>query len=529
MTKALFKKQMMEVFSWLYKDKKTGKHRHVTGIIAYALLYLVLFGFVGVVFGFVAKTLCSPLTNANMGWLYWCLMGIIAVFMGVFGSVFNTYNSLYLAKDNDLLLSMPIPVSRILLVRLSGVYAMGLLYELIVMIPALLIRFITAPITFFGVINSLLVTLVLSILILALSVVLGWVVAIFITKVKNKNLITVFVSLAFIAGYYYVYGKAYSMLQNIVTNAELYGQKLRNVLNPIYHMGLAAEGNIMSMLIFTAVIGLLFMITWFGISKSFLKLATVNNGASKAIYKEKSIRSGSVDSALLKKELRRFTGSATYMLNCGLGIIFMPILAFLLVWKADTVCQIFSMISEDSLPLLAICAVCFATSMNYMTAPSVSLEGKNLWIVQSFPISGKQVLLSKLKMHLILTLVPAIVPIIAVESVIRPDLIYAIMLPVITFLFVLFMAIIGLICNLKMPNLHWSNEVIPIKQSAPVMIVLFGGWIVVAAVGVIGVLLQDFISPAIFLVCISILFIVADGVLFHWIMNKGAWIFERLQ
>ena len=49
------------------------------------------------------------------------------------------------AKDNDLLLAMPIPTSMILLIRLSGIYAMGLLYELIVMIPMVLIWFGNAP------------------------------------------------------------------------------------------------------------------------------------------------------------------------------------------------------------------------------------------------------------------------------------------------------------------------------------------------------------------------------------------------
>ena len=74
-------------------------------------------------------------------------MGLLALFMGVFGSVFNTYASLYQAKDNDLLLSMPIPSGKILLVRLSGVYAMGLMYEVSVMIPTLVVWFMTAPVT----------------------------------------------------------------------------------------------------------------------------------------------------------------------------------------------------------------------------------------------------------------------------------------------------------------------------------------------------------------------------------------------
>ena len=84
----------MEVFSWLYQDKKSGKHRTVKGIAFWAALYLILFGFLGVMFGFAAAILCRPMVVVNMGWLYWCLKGMIAIFFGVFGSVFNTYSSL---------------------------------------------------------------------------------------------------------------------------------------------------------------------------------------------------------------------------------------------------------------------------------------------------------------------------------------------------------------------------------------------------------------------------------------------------
>ena len=122
MIKALFKKQMLEVFSWVYFDRKNGKNRSKGGIIGYAALYLLLFGFLGVFFFQMAKTLCKPLSDAGFGWLYFALMGLIAVAMGVFGSVFNTYSSLYKAKDNDFLLSLPVPSGKILMIRLCGVY-----------------------------------------------------------------------------------------------------------------------------------------------------------------------------------------------------------------------------------------------------------------------------------------------------------------------------------------------------------------------------------------------------------------------
>ncbi|MGM9615131.1 MAG: hypothetical protein ACI3W7_06380 [Oscillospiraceae bacterium] len=529
MTKALFRKQMMEVFSWLYKDRKTGKLRSAGGIAGYVLLYLILFASLGAMFFFMAGMLCEPLTGAGMGWLYWCLMGLIAIFFGVFGSVFSTYSSLYQAKDNDLLLSMPVPASQILLCRLSGVYATGLMYELIVVVPTLIVWFLTVPFSVPGTICSLLIPLVLSVLILVLSAVLGWVVALIAGRLKHKNIVTVFVSLAFIAAYYYLYGRAYSMLQTLLVNAEAVGGRMKAAVYPLYHMGLAAEGSWLSMLIFTAIIGALFLIVYAVLSRSFLKLATGNRGAAKTAYKEQKSKVLSIGGALLQKELRRFLGSANYMLNCGLGTLFMPIAAVLLVWKAGQVQAFLSAVfTQDYIPLLAAGAVCILATMNDMTAPSVSLEGKNLWLVQSLPVSGRQALTAKLTLHLLLTLIPAIPLLSAVEWLIKPTPFFAVWIPVITILYVVLMAALGLVINLKMPNLNWTSEIVPIKQSLGVMIALFGGWAIIAALAGLYALLANVLSAEAYFVMAGGLLLAAGGLLLRWLFTKGAQIFSSL-
>lgn len=529
MTKALFKKQMMEVFSWIYKDKKSGKLRSLRGIVGYIILYLILFVFLGSIFFTAADMLCEPLTDMGMGWLYWCLMGLITLFLGVFGSVFNTYASLYQTKDNDLLLSMPIPPSEILAARLSGVYAMGLMYELIVIIPAMLVWFLNTSVSVSGVICVILIPLVLSILILTLSAILGWVVALIARNLKHKNIVIVFVSLAFIAAYYYVYGKAYSILQMILVNAEAVGDKMKTALYPLYHMGLAAEGNWLSMLIFAAIIGAMFAIVYIVLSRSFLKLATANRGTAKAEYKEQKSKLRSADSALVQKELRRFLGSANYMLNCGLGIIFMPIAAVLLIWKAESIMAFMSIdFLQKYIPLLAAGAICMMASFNDITAPSVSLEGKNLWLAQSLPISGKQALMAKLKLHLLLTLIPAIPLIIAVEFIVKPELVFAILIPIVVVLFVLLMASFGLAINLKMPNLNWTSEIVPIKQSMGVMLALFGGWAVIIALGGLYILLDDIFSVMMYFILVCVLLLILCCVLLRWILTRGERIFNTL-
>ena len=47
--------------------------------------------------------------------------------------------------------------------------------------------------------------------------------------------------------------------------------------------------------------------------------------------------------------------------------------------------------------------------MNLMAAPSVSLEGRTIWLVQSLPVRPWQVLRAKLQLQLVLTAVPALI------------------------------------------------------------------------------------------------------------------------
>lgn len=528
MTRALFKKQMLEVFVWLYKDHKTGKLRTKRGIIGYGLLYFVLFGVLGVIFGAMAEGMCEPLLLAERGWMYWCIMGLIGVLLGVFGSVFNTYSSLYQAKDNDLLLSLPVPVRSILLVRLSGVYVIGLMYELLVLLPAVLVWFVHAPLSAAGVIHVLLIPIVLSFFVLVLSAVVGWVVALVAGRLKHKSLVIVCISLVFIGAYYYAYAKLYGMMQELVMNAVLVSEDVKNALYPFYLMGRAAEGDVFSMLIFTAMVALLLAIVYAVLSRSFLKLATTNRGGARAVYKERTLRAGSVQSALLKKELRRFSGSANYMLNCGLGTLFMPIGAILLIWKADMLRTTFALFPQELVLLLVAAGCCGVAGFNDITSPSVSLEGKNLWIAQSLPVSPAQVLTAKLQMHLLLTLPAAAVLVAAAEWLICPQPAGALLLPVLVALYVTLTALSGLLLNLRMPNLTWSSEVVPIKQSASVMISLFGSWVLIAAAAGLYYLLHGWISSELYLMLVAVLLLAADLWLFHLMKTWGARTFAAL-
>ena len=148
MLKVLLKKQLSEVFKSYFYDAKKNRMRSKAAIAGWFIFFFVIMvGMMGGIFTFLSLSLCESLVQAGVGWLYFLIMGGVSVFLGAFGSVFNTYSGLYLAKDNDLLLSMPIPVRTIMAARLANVYLMGAMYSAVVLLPALIVYWIVAGIT----------------------------------------------------------------------------------------------------------------------------------------------------------------------------------------------------------------------------------------------------------------------------------------------------------------------------------------------------------------------------------------------
>ncbi len=526
----LFKKQLMESFSYLFIDTKQKRRREGGSLILSLVMFALLFVLIGAMFFGMAKMLCEPLCSVGFGWLYFTLMSLMGLVLSVVGSVFTTYASLYTPKDNDLLLAMPIPTRLVLLTRLFGVYAVGLVYELAVMVPAVIVWFIDGNPSAAGVIFSVLLPFVLSFFTLTLSCLLGYLVALISTRFKRKNLITVVLALAFMGAYMYVYSRIYELLMDVLTHAESIANGVKSVLYPFYQLGLAATGDGLAMLIFCAMVAGVFLAAYLMLAHNFLKLATTRTGSGRVSHKKRALTRGSMDAALFKKELRRFTGSTAYMLNCALGSVFMVIGGvFLLIKGTDLIAPLAPFVEKEPLLLIALAALFTIVATNDISAPSVSLEGKNLWLLQVMPVPAWRVLRAKLRLHLAITAPPAAFLTVCILIVLRPDVVWGLLISALVAAFLLLTAAFGLVMNLLFPNLDWTNEVVPIKQSMSVTVVLFGGWGMVAALGGLWYLTRKLLTPIVFSSLTLVLLILAVALLYLWLCKRGTRRFAALR
>lgn len=532
MLKVLLKKQMTEVFRGYFYNAKKNQMRSKGNIILMILLYAVLIvGVLGGMFTSLAIALCGGLIDAGAGWLYFSVMSGVAIALGAFGSVFSTFSSLYLPKDNDLLLSMPIPVRIIIISRLLNVYLLGAMYSAIVLIPTLIVYWITAGATVSNVLCGILLFLIITLIVMLLSCLLGWVVAKISVKLKNKSFITVLIALAFLGGYYFIYFKSQELIREMVANAAEYSENIKGSAYMLYLFGRIGEGDWAAAGIYTAIIAALLALTMFVLSKGFLKIATATGGTKKKQYREKTAKERSAFRALLGKEFLRFTSSPNYMLNCGLSILFIPAGGVALLIKGKELTEILDTVlaGRKGFSWILLCAALMLLAvMNDMAAPSVSLEGKSIWIPQSLPVETKTVLGAKASMQLILSGVPILFAGICAAVVVNGSIAEKLLICIVPVLFAVFMTLFDIVMGLKYPILDWSTDIVPIKQGGAVMAALFGGWGFVILFAAPYFLIGELVGLTLYLAIWAVVFAVASILLYRWVNTKGAEAFSRL-
>lgn len=178
MLKLLVKKQLTEIFRAYIYDAKKNRARSKAATVGYIVFFVLLMvGVIGGMFTVLSLTMCRSMAEAGMSWFYFAIMGLMAILLGAFGSVFTTYSSLYLPKDNDQMLSLPIPVNTLIAARLLGVYLMGLMYSGVVVLPAIIVYWATVSAAPLHLLAGVLFLLLISLFVMAISCLLGWVVA----------------------------------------------------------------------------------------------------------------------------------------------------------------------------------------------------------------------------------------------------------------------------------------------------------------------------------------------------------------
>ena len=528
MLKALLQKQLRELGAAFVRSGKTGKQRSRAGTIGYAALFAALMLLVMLSFSSMALPLVTVLAPQGLDWLYFVMMELSALIVSVLASAFTSYTHLFRCRDNEQLLALPIPSWMIFAVRCSGVYVTSLLYLLLVWIPAVVCYVWLVPGSGGVLLAAVPVALALTGGATILAVLLGWGVALLSQRARHKNLVIVVGSLGFLTVYYLVFIWAQNAVDALAVNAVQAGAAASRAAAPLRWLGQAAQGRLPMLLALLAAV--LAGMALFGrlLAAPYLRLLTQNAGTVRAEYHAKRQKTRSLQQALLGRELRHLGASPVWLLNCALISLLLPVMGAVALWKADALRAFTAAYAPEELSILICGLVCAVAGMNFVAAPSISLEGRTLWLLQSLPVTPQQVLRTKLELQLLFTLPGSWLCAGCAMAALHLPLLQWVLVLAILAAFAVLTAQLGLMLGLCLPDLHWTSEAAVVKRSAASVLSMFSGWMLAGAVLFATISLLDYLRvEAALAVCFAVL-LGCDRLLHRWLWTNGAKRFAEL-
>lgn len=502
----------------------------IIAVVTIAFLFMMAFSFgLAMVLGF-------QMSVKGCIWLYFPLGFAASIIFALLGSVFASQSYLFDANDNDLLLSMPIKPSAVLLSRMLSLFLLNCIYSYLIFVPVGLaygIFFHFNVLTGFYFALSL---IMLPAAATALSCIFGYLLSKVSAKIPNKNLLTVifgFLMLGALVLLGFNLGPIVSLMMNHIEDV---AASVKSSFGLLYWYGVAAStGNFLYLLpmlfISLAMPALMFVF----LSRRFTKIITHKAVRKKKKYVEKPMKRTNLLWALIKKEVGYFLSIPSYVMNAGMSTIMSILLGVTLILKGDIMVEWLPRLFPDasgSLMALAIgSSLAMCCTMNDVTAPSISLEGKTLWILKSTPIKPMMVFVAKAVLAPIVSM-PGIIFTSIISAVVLPlnsaDVLFIIFTPILA---CLFSGFLGVCINLKLPRFDWSVEIAVIKQSLSVIVTLLAAMFFTAVPFVLAIIpaayLEDFSAVWSYGLCIMY-FVVIIGLEIFYLMTDGKKIYSSL-
>jgi len=462
-----------------YEKDKKKKSRSILLTITMSVVVLILalycFG-MGYGLGSIGLVLVIP------GYAF-TLTSLLVMFF----TIFKSSGILFAFKDYDMLMALPVKTTKVITSRFLLMYGMNLLIAFVIMLPMGISYCYWAhpQISFY--VMWLIIIFVAPLVPMTIAAVLGSIISAISSRSKYTNVVSIVLSFALLIAFMGVSfnsGTLNSSEINVDQLASL-GTMLSYKMTEIYPLaGLidkaVCQYNMVALLAF-----LVISVVWYCVFVKIvsIKYKAINTGLTthqtKSNYKLQSLKVTSPFYALFQKEMKRFFSSYLYVLNMGVGAVLLlatSIACFILgIDKIEQLLEISNI--EYMVSSFVPFVISAMLAMSCTSSVSLSLEGKNLWILQTLPVDSATIYRSKMAVNVCILLPVSILSSLLMSLCLKVDIITALWMFITPLSYVFFTSVWGIFVNIKIPNFTWESEVAVIKQSISSMLGIIGGMI----------------------------------------------------
>ena len=511
---------------------RANRRKAAAGIGAAALLAVVML-YISGVYSYLFATLLSPLGALDV--MLNLMLGLGSMFM-VFFTMFSAQGVLFGSRDTDLLFALPVTPVSILASKVMAVYLENLLISLFFTLPAGVVYLLFAGQGGAAFLLILLCgSLFLPLLPTLVSLLLGYGIAAVSSRMGNKRLASLLVSLLMMGLLFYFIFTLNGRLNAMLTNLEQIRAAVATWLPHISLLVNAARQGAPLGLVWSVLIGALpfFLGTWL-LSRNYLKiLSRLNSHTLRQDYRVDKLQTTGQTMALLKKEAGRYFGSSIYALNTGFGLVLMLLSCLYLCFARNSVDGLLLELGlgRDMLLTGATGLFTLFLSTTCTTGCSISLEGeKYLWIIKTAPISTWRIFGAKIGFNLLLGLPVLLVSclLVFVAGGVSPLQWGGLLLVLLPASALCFSACFGLLVNLSFPKLDALNDTVVVKQSLSAMLSLMLPMLLAIGLVFLYTSCMERISFLAFAVWAMLGYLALAGLCLWWLGTKGKARFQRL-
>jgi ABC-2 type transport system permease protein len=402
-----------------------------------------------------------------------------------YSTVYRSKSYLFGCEDN--IFAMPIKPSVILTSKVVVLTILSYIVTTIIFVPAFITYGFMLKLGIAYYIYAFLAYLFLPFLPTILGCIFGYIIGYITSKVNNKKIFETIFTYVTVLLIMYVSFNVQTLAMKFVNNIELVNKLLSNVgflINSF--MAMISEYSFKDLLIyvFTNIISMVAFIAIF--KSSYVKiLQNLKVENTKKKYIEKEHKNKSPLATLVAKELKMYFSIPIYILNTSFGVVLMFFASIATLFYDKAALLKMMEIDITSLPvyLVVIAVIAFTIPLSNTSACSISIEGKNFWILKTMPIKIKDIFLSKIILNMLIVLPLMIIDIIIFAISFKLTIMQVLTAIVFTIILNVACSIFGVIINLKFPRLDFVSYTHVVKQSFSVFLGIFVPLILCLALG----------------------------------------------
>ncbi len=454
-----------------------GRYRLLAGAFA-VLLALAVFYVGGLAWGLCALGLAFAVP---------AYLAVLASLLILAFGIFKAGPLLFSSKGYDLLAAMPVKPGAVAASRLAALYAEDLLLALVILLPGCGVYAVLQRPGLWFYPAALVGWLLLPAIPLVVSALLGTLVMAVSARVKHKSLVQtalmLLVVLAVLGSPFFLSGTAETVtLEQMTQLAANMGAVLARIYPPAGWLAGGLLGtNWRGFALFAAlslgVLALCMAVLARCFACTVQAMATVSARQS---YRMGTLASRSLRKALYLREAKRYFSSSVYVTNTIIGPIMgcgMALAVCLMGLDEIAAAIPLPVPLADLLPVAVAGVFCMMTT----TSTSISMEGRQFWVVKSMPIPTRALLDAKILLNLSLMAPFWLVALVCLVAAARPgpgQLLWYLLLPA---LLMAFSCVLGITVNLKLHSFDWEKEEAVVKQSAAAALGGFAGMLLAMA------------------------------------------------